>query len=797
MLDRIHLFCSEVLDHPKVVHQLVEWFNNVINDDMTIEELHTSNRSSDDWFIKNRFSETEQVKIVLEYSSAENERKQDSFNPFAGSFLQSMSQYENQDPFIKLEEGLVKKNVMSEELKKYDDFYKKMRSITIVVPTDMTLSRLAKFITEKITNYDQLETHYMKKNRNIYVESHSYRGVPLGKPRNQSRPILNSSSNKFYKGLDLFETFTGSKKVNNINRNQDANMFNAGFQTSQANQEQNISKLVNVESKPTKKFIKEEFDMKIADIKLPEFVDEIGFESSSDKFELFPSIPLDSSPKPQLIAPVKNSQKNIIAELKSLNGQGVDMRTTVSSWIKQNIKRLRSKNKQTFGGYYGRSRQRDSNMLRFTIKEVDKEDIKEGEDSEEDIMFDEDWPRKSTKADVKFNRSYSLFLQKDKTDRSLYKREIQRLVEKDLRSPEMIRDELDDSCQILELMKFILLLHQKNVRDFLKINGDNSSRFTKSIMNQSKLKSVLANTRIDGLLKSYLLTKHHSENIYKKDEILTEIVQHFPMIYSFRTRVLFFKLSAFDHARNRYFASELVARSIPKSEGGIMISRRKIEISRERILEKGLSKLKDLQQDRSFLEFQFENEVGTGLGPTLEFYALIGQAIKEEPNMWKETTDNTLYPNPLNLKKKSAKQKRQIEKFFELVGTIVARSIMDERLIDLPISPVFWKLVFSETTVLEDIEKIDKMFYKGLKMIQDLWLKKESKPQEKEIGTANPDWECDWEKQQKQEVNVEDLWLTFTLPGTENIELVRNGAKKSVTESNMGEYLRSTLNSFF
>ena len=24
MLDRIHLFCSEVLDHPKVVHQLVE-----------------------------------------------------------------------------------------------------------------------------------------------------------------------------------------------------------------------------------------------------------------------------------------------------------------------------------------------------------------------------------------------------------------------------------------------------------------------------------------------------------------------------------------------------------------------------------------------------------------------------------------------------------------------------------------------------------------------------------------------------------------------------------------------------
>lgn len=83
----------------------------------------------------------------------------------------------------------------------------------------------------------------------------------------------------------------------------------------------------------------------------------------------------------------------------------------------------------------------------------------------------------------------------------------------------------------------------------------------------------------------------------------------------------------------------------------------------------------------------------------------------------------------------NSKDKRKLEKFFELVGTIIARSIMDERLIDLPISIVFWKLVFSETAVLEDLEKLDKMFYKGLKLIQDLIDKKE-KEQEAKNGNA-------------------------------------------------------------
>jgi E3 ubiquitin-protein ligase TRIP12 len=269
------------------------------------------------------------------------------------------------------------------------------------------------------------------------------------------------------------------------------------------------------------------------------------------------------------------------------------------------------------------------------------------------------------------------------------------------------------------------------------------------------------------------------------------------MLYEFKTRILFFKLTAFSPMRNKYYASELFTRALTREEGGMSINRRKLEVPRDEVLENAYVKMKDLQRDESFLEFQFEDEVGTGLGPTLEYYALIGKAIKEEPNMWKETSDNSLYPNPLNYKKRTSKEKKKIEKFFELVGTITARSLMDERLIDLPFSVVFWKLVFSETAILDDVETIDRSFYRGLIMIQDLIEKAEERQKEQkhkqffsEEGSQENEWNCPQFEQKDHEIKVEDLCLTFTLPGSENIELTKKGAKKEVDESNMKEYVR-------
>ena len=140
---------------------------------------------------------------------------------------------------------------------------------------------------------------------------------------------------------------------------------------------------------------------------------------------------------------------------------------------------------------------------------------------------------------------------------------------------------------------------------------------------------------------------------------------------------------------------------------------------------------------------------------------------------------------------------------------------MDERLIDLPISVVFWKLVFSETAILDDVEKIDKHFYKGLKLVEEFIDKREklkltpstpsyakesykkgcedSQYLSKKSGVIDTSWNCEPE-QEEPELTIEDLCLNFTLPGDEGIELVENGAEKNVTSKNMKEYVRASLN---
>ena len=44
----------------------------------------------------------------------------------------------------------------------------------------------------------------------------------------------------------------------------------------------------------------------------------------------------------------------------------------------------------------------------------------------------------------------------------------------------------------------------------------------------------------------------------------------------------------------------------------------------------------ELASSRSLLEIQYENEVGTGLGPTLEFYTLVSKEIQRaDLGLWK------------------------------------------------------------------------------------------------------------------------------------------------------------------
>jgi hypothetical protein len=59
---------------------------------------------------------------------------------------------------------------------------------------------------------------------------------------------------------------------------------------------------------------------------------------------------------------------------------------------------------------------------------------------------------------------------------------------------------------------------------------------------------------------------------------------------------------------------------------------------------------------QAFLEISYNGEPGTGLGPTLEFYQLVSQEVREQKELWRQQEDNSLFPAPLEMKSMSNEQ---------------------------------------------------------------------------------------------------------------------------------------------
>jgi E3 ubiquitin-protein ligase TRIP12 len=108
---------------------------------------------------------------------------------------------------------------------------------------------------------------------------------------------------------------------------------------------------------------------------------------------------------------------------------------------------------------------------------------------------------------------------------------------------------------------------------------------------------------------------------------------------------------------------------------------------------------------RAFLEVQYQEEQGTGLGPTMEFYCIVADEItNKKKEIWRKSMpDNGLFPAPLALTTGNGSSNEDIQKVYELfrlAGTMIAKSIVDDRLIDLPLSSLFWDLLLGKVIIL-------------------------------------------------------------------------------------------------
>ncbi|KAM6414615.1 E3 ubiquitin-protein ligase TRIP12 isoform 1-T2 [Rhynochetos jubatus] len=296
---------------------------------------------------------------------------------------------------------------------------------------------------------------------------------------------------------------------------------------------------------------------------------------------------------------------------------------------------------------------------------------------------------------------------------------------------------------------------------------------------------------------------------------LTELGKTCPFFFPFDTRQMLFYVTAFDRDRamQRLLDTnpEINQSDSQDSRVAPRLDRKKRTVNRDELLKQAESVMQDLGSSRAMLEIQYENEVGTGLGPTLEFYALVSQELQRaDLGLWrgeevtlanpKGSQEGTKYIHnlqglfalPFGRTAKPA-YIAKVKMKFRFLGKLMAKAIMDFRLVDLPLGLPFYKWMLRQETSLtsHDLFSIDPVVAKSIYHLEDIVRQKKRLEQDKTQTKESLQYAL--EALTMNGCSVEDLGLDFTLPGFPNIELKKGGKDTPVTIHNLEEYLRLVI----
>lgn len=300
---------------------------------------------------------------------------------------------------------------------------------------------------------------------------------------------------------------------------------------------------------------------------------------------------------------------------------------------------------------------------------------------------------------------------------------------------------------------------------------------------------------------------------------LPQIAYACPFLFPFETRQLLFYAVSFDRDRalQRLMDSSPELNSVDSSERVTpRLEKRKRTVSRDDILKQAEAVISDLASSRAMLEIQYDNEVGTGLGPTLEFYALVSKELqKADLELWRGETvtveerteenlgkavkyinvSNGLYPMPVPRNIKSAHMTKLRTKF-RFLGKFMAKAVMDSRMLDLGLHECVYKWLLSEewSLGLGDVTSLDPTLGHTLDCLHSTVLqKKRIMAQGEQEGISGAELQARLDALTVDGCRVEDLALTFTLPGYPNIEFRKGGSDMPVTISNLDQYLQLVI----
>ena len=365
---------------------------------------------------------------------------------------------------------------------------------------------------------------------------------------------------------------------------------------------------------------------------------------------------------------------------------------------------------------------------------------------------------------------------------------------------------LDKHPATSSILRLLNILHELNAnlddvlaenKDTLKLNAEPLSQFV-----NTKLTAKLNRQLEEPLIVASNCLPSWSE----------DLARLYPFLFPFETRHLFLQSTSFGYARsmtrwqNAQSADES-RRDRHRDERPFLgrLQRQKVRISRSKILESALKVMELYGASQSILEVEYFEEVGTGLGPTLEFYSTVSKEFsKKKLKLWRETDSNDsdehafgargLFPAPMNEEHALNENGKRILHLFKMLGKFVARSMIDSRIIDVSFNPTFFRIGDKSKAVtpsLGAVKTVDSVLATSLKLIKKFVTAKKSIDHNPNLTAAEKVAQAD--ALIIEDCRIDDLGLDFTLPGYSAIELIPNGSQISVTIGNVELYLDKVI----
>ncbi|POS84757.1 hypothetical protein EPUL_004127, partial [Erysiphe pulchra] len=341
---------------------------------------------------------------------------------------------------------------------------------------------------------------------------------------------------------------------------------------------------------------------------------------------------------------------------------------------------------------------------------------------------------------------------------------------------------LDKHQATSSILRLLNILHDlnSNIDDVLAENKDTLKLNVEPL---SQFVNTKLTAKLNRQLEEPLIVASNCLPSWSED-----LARCYPFLFPFETRHLFLQSTSFGYARS--MSRWQNAQTADESRRDRTVTSEHFSV---------------VFSVKNILEVEYFEEVGTGLGPTLEFYSTVSKEFsKKKLKLWRETDCNDsdefafgargLFPAPMSEEQATTENGKRILHLFKMLGKFVARSMIDSRIIDVSFNPTFFRIGDASKAVspsLGAVKTVDPQLATSLKLIKKFVTGKKAIDENPNLTPAQKVSQA--EELRIDGVSIDDLGLDFTLPGYSAIELLPNGSQKSVSIDKVEEYLNKVI----